>query len=138
MSVPLHEQRENRHLTHRRMERWIRLQQFVYGLPSDYSYAVCVRQAQTEDEKDGRHESRALVKVGWMSWYGFGRGADPQHSLAVALLETSEALSANGTSVFLHRVKRWIVAGLGMLRLKAAKETKAGPREEEQTDLLAS
>jgi hypothetical protein len=28
---------DNRQLLCRRMERWLRLQQFVYGLPDDYS-----------------------------------------------------------------------------------------------------
>lgn len=92
------------HLTHKRLDRWIRLQQFVYGLPDDYSYAVV-----TSSPGYGRKcESHALVKVGWMSWYGYGRANERQHSLAVALLETSEALSANSSTVYLHQAGRWL------------------------------
>ena len=93
---------ERKHFTHKRLERWIRLQQFVYGLSDDYSYAVCT------SEKDGVAESRALVTVGWMTWFGHGKGADRQHALALALLEASEALSSNGTRVFFHGISRWI------------------------------
>lgn len=91
---------DRRNQTHKRMDRWIRLQQFVYGLPDEYSYAICVR------ESDGAFESHSLVKVGWMSWFGRGAGADRQHSLAVALLDTTEALSANSTAALMHRVVR--------------------------------
>jgi hypothetical protein len=95
--VPLADRRNQ---THKRMDRWIRLQQFVYGLPEDYSYAICVR------ENGGSFESHSLVRVGWMSWYGRGIGADRQHSLAVALLGTTEALSANSTAALVHRIGR--------------------------------
>jgi hypothetical protein len=84
---------------HKRMERWIRLQQFVFGLPDDYAYAVCL-----SGGPGGRQKSFSLVRVGYMSWFGTGAGADRQHSLAVALLNTEEAISANSTSVFLHRM----------------------------------
>lgn len=95
--VPLADRRNQ---THKRMDRWIRLQQFVYGLPDDYSYAICVK------ESAGSFESYSLVKVGWMNWFGRGFGSDRQHSLAVALLSTTEALSANSTATLLHKVQK--------------------------------
>lgn len=95
--VPLADRRNQ---THKRMDRWIRLQQFVYGLPDDYSYAICVR------EDNGLFESHSLVRVGWMNWFGRGAGADRQHSLAVALLGTTEALSANPTAAIVHKIGR--------------------------------
>lgn len=93
--VPLADRRNQ---THKRMDRWIRLQQFVYGLPDEYSYAICVK------ESGGSFESHSLVKVGWMNWFGRGTGVDRQHSLAVALLGTTEALSANSTATLVHKV----------------------------------
>jgi len=90
---------DKRNAIHKRMERWIRLQQFVFGLPDDYSYAVCL----TENHA-GTQQSFGLVKVGYMNWFGTGAGADRQHALAVALLNTVEAISSNSTSVFFHRV----------------------------------
>ena len=85
-----------RHFTHKKLERWIRLQQFVYGLPEEYSYAVCVT------EQGGNSESHALV---------------------LALLEAGEALSANSSRVILHKVmhrlthwmfrRKWHVRGAG-------------------------
>ncbi len=107
---------EKRNLVHRRMERWIRLQQFVYGLPDDYSYAVCIRECG-----EGVCESRTLVKVGWMTWFGQGKGTDRQHSLALALLETSEALSSNGTRVFFHGLKSWF---RGLFEIRSVGKTK--------------
>ena len=107
---------EKRHFTHKRMERWIRLQQFVFGLPDDYTYAIC-----TTAGKDGKFRSRTLVKVGWMSWYGDGRGSDRQHSLAVSLLDTVEALSANSSTVFWHTLGKWVSQGFGRLRHKEAR-----------------
>lgn len=120
---------ERRHFTHKRLERWIRLQQFVYGLPDDYSYAVCT------SERNGQAESRALVTVGWMTWFGQGRGADRQHSLALALLEASEALSSNGTRVFLHGFTRWVWS---RLRPTHRAETGASENTSEGVDRLAS
>jgi hypothetical protein len=93
--VPLADRRSQ---THKRMDRWIRLQQFVYGLPDDYSYAICLK------ENGSSFESHTLVRVGWMNWYGSGAGVDRQHSLAVALLGTTEALSANPTATLMHTV----------------------------------
>jgi hypothetical protein len=95
--VPLADRRNQ---THKRMDRWIRLQQFVYGLPDDYSYAICMK------EGGDSFEAHSLVRVGWMSWYGRGQGADRQHGLAVALLGTSEALSANSTATLMHKLGR--------------------------------
>lgn len=92
---------DKRNLTHKRLERWIRLQQFVYGLPDDYSYAI------RTSEVNGKSVSRTLVRVGWMTWYGEGRGADRQHSLAISLLDTTEAISGNSTRVFFHNIKKW-------------------------------
>ncbi len=121
------EPQEKQHLTHKRMERWIRLQQFVYGLPDDYVYAVCTT------ENGGRAESHALVTIGWMTWFGRGRGTDRQHSLALALLDTSEALSANSTKVFLHGLSRWLTRGFQALRpipteRGSGQEKEAGPQ----------
>jgi hypothetical protein len=90
---------DKKHQSHRRMERWIRLQQFVYGLSDDYSYAICVK------EGGGRYESHALVRVGWMNWFGRGAAGERQHSLASALLATSEAISSNPSAVVLHRIQ---------------------------------
>jgi hypothetical protein len=112
---------ERRHFTHKRLERWIRLQQFVYGLPDDYSYAVCTT------ERDGRAESRALVTVGWMTWFGHGKGADRQHALALALLEASEALSSNSTRVFFHGLSRWFLRRLRPAKPVPARSTEAEP-----------
>jgi hypothetical protein len=124
---------EKRHQTHKRLERWIRLQQFVYGLPDDYSYAVCTT------EREGKFESRALVSVGWMTWFGHGMGPDRQHSLSVALLEASEAFSANGTKVFFHGVGRLVMDWLEAIRMVQGKANEAvGGEEVEQSDRLAS
>jgi hypothetical protein len=95
--VPLADRRNQ---THKRMDRWIRLQQFVYGLPDDYSYAICMKESKNV------FETHSLVRVGWMNWYGRGLGADRQHGLAVALLGTSEALSANSTATLMHKIAR--------------------------------
>lgn len=126
------EAHEKRNLIHRRMERWIRLQEFVYGLPDDYSYAVCIREVGS-----GVCESRALVKVGWMSWFGQGKGSDRQHSLAVALLETSEALSSNSTTVFFHGIRRWFRNLFGVLRFSStiSPKVKATPKPFEEDRL---
>lgn len=106
---------DKKHLTHKRMERWIRLQQFVYGLPADYSYAVCVK------ETPSGHECRTFVKVGWMAWFGRGEGSDRQHSIAVALLNTAEAVSLNSSAVFLHRMKSVLRSRLIFWKAKAAR-----------------
>ncbi|HEY8280530.1 MAG TPA: hypothetical protein VIH99_12950 [Bdellovibrionota bacterium] len=123
---------ERRHLTHKRMERWIRLQQFVYGLPEEYAYAVRI------STRNGRTESSALVTVGWMSWFGRGLGSDRQHSLGLALLNASEALSANGTRLFLHNVARWLLSCLNVFRpRREASRRSELPAEIDHTDLLA-
>jgi hypothetical protein len=90
---------DRRNAIHKRMERWIRLQQFVFGLPDDYSYAVFL-----SGSPDGHQKSFSLVRVGCMNWYGAGSGADRQHALAVALLNTEEAISANSTNVFFYHL----------------------------------
>jgi hypothetical protein len=127
---------EKRHFTHKRMERWIRLQQFVFGLPDDYAYAIC-----TTAQKNGKFHTRTLVKVGWMSWYGDGRGADRQHSLAVSLLDTQEALSANSSTVFWHTLSKWVSQGFGRRRRKeqayTAAPSAAMSPEEKQLELMA-
>jgi hypothetical protein len=127
---------EKRHFTHKRMERWIRLQQFVFGLPDDYSYAIC-----TTADKNGEFRSRTLVKVGWMSWYGDGRGSDRQHSLAVSLLDTEEALSSNSSTVFWHTLSKWVSQGFGRLRRKEGAGLPSAPAamtaEEKQLELMA-
>jgi hypothetical protein len=91
---------DKRHLLHKRMERWIRLQQFVYGLPDDYSYAI------RATDHNGESECRALIRVGWMSWYASARGSDRQHALALSLLETSEAICRSPYKVFMHLLRR--------------------------------
>jgi len=126
---------ERRHFTHKRMERWIRLQQFVFGLPDDYSYAIC-----TTTEKNGKFRSRSLVKVGWMSWYGDGRGSDRQQSLAVSLLDTVEAISANSSTVFWHSVSKWMNQSFRRLRRRAPAPgvaNAAETAEEKQLELMA-
>ncbi|RYZ99555.1 MAG: hypothetical protein EOP11_19310 [Proteobacteria bacterium] len=134
-------QAERRHFTHKRMERWIRLQQFVFGLPDDYSYAIC-----TSAKGDGQFQSRTLVKIGWMSWYGDGVGGDRQHSLSVSLLDAAEALSANSSTVFWHSVSKWMKRGLRRISRGRELETageiqKPSPaglsNEEKQLELLA-
>jgi hypothetical protein len=120
--VPLADRRNQ---THKRMDRWIRLQQFVYGLPEDYSYAICVK------ENSGSFESHSLVRVGWMNWYGRGFGVDRQHSLAVALLETTEALSANSTAALMHKVQK-----IGRL-FRFGRKSKSSARPSVQGEQLA-
>ena len=126
---------ERRHFTHKRMERWIRLQQFVFGLPDDYSYAIC-----TTAKKDGRFRSRSLVRVGWMTWFGDGHGADRQHSLAVSLLDTAEARSSNSSAVFWHSIRKWVMQGFGR-RHRRGEVALTAPAvnsvEERQLELLA-
>lgn len=132
MEAPLF---ERRHFTHKRMERWIRLQQFVFGLPDDYSYAIC-----TTATPDGKFRSRTLVKVGWMTWFGDGRGTDRQHSLAVSLLDTTEALSSNSSAVFWHTLSKWVSQGLGRIRRgkrKPAPVLAHDSREEKELELMA-
>jgi hypothetical protein len=90
---------DKKHQNHKRMERWIRLQQFVYGLSDDYSYAICVK------ESAGFYESHALVRVGWMNWFGRGAAGERQHSLASALLAASEAISSNPSAIVLHKIQ---------------------------------
>ena len=116
---------ERRSFTHKRLERWIRLQQFVYGLPDDYAYAV------RSLERGGVAESHALVTVGWMTWFGSAKGTDRQHSLALALLEASEALSANGTRAFLHEVSRWVWSRLRPARV-VSPAREAPPAEDQR------
>jgi hypothetical protein len=123
---------DKRHFTHKRLERWIRLQQFVYGLPDDYSYAVCV----SGGDSSGKPVSRSLVNVGWMSWYGEGVGTDRQHALAVSLLNTTEALSSNSTTVFFHKLNRIISRGLRCFRARP-KTAAVGVEEKTETELLA-
>lgn len=113
---------DRRHFVHKQMERWIRLQQFVFGLPEDYSYAVCVR-----ENFSGQQESSALVRVGSMSWFGHGAGADRQHALAVTLLNTVEAITANSTSVFFHKFTK--VLGLNKRDSRRKRDSKNGTRE---------
>jgi hypothetical protein len=117
---------DKRHFTHKRLERWIRLQQFVYGLPDDYAYAVCTT------ERAGGAESRALVTVGWLTWFGHGKGTSRQHALALALLDASEALTSNSTRVFWHGLSRWVWRRLGLPRATArsvaAEEQRADER----------
>lgn len=109
---------DGRNPVHKRLDRWIRLQQFVFGLPEDYSYAVRIG-----NFAEGRAESRVVVSVGWMTWFGQGRGSDRQHAIAVALLHTMEALSANGTAVFFHRLSKFF----GFWRGKAARLPESSP-----------
>lgn len=91
---------DKRHLLHKRMERWIRLQQFVYGLPEDYSYAIRVT-----DDLSGAH-CTTFVRMGWMTWFGRARGTDRQHALALSLMETSEAICNSPQKMFLHIFRR--------------------------------
>jgi hypothetical protein len=124
---------ERRHFTHKRMDRWIRLQQFVFGLPDDYSYAIC-----TTAQPDGSFRSRSMVKVGWMTWYGDGRGNDRQHALAVALLGSAEALSSNSTLVFWHSVAKRMRSAFRRLRRKELPAKAApGHRDANDVELLA-
>lgn len=122
--VPLADRRNQ---THKRMDRWIRLQQFVYGLPDDFSYAICVR------EEGAILESHSLVRVGWMSWFGRGVGSDRQHSLAVALLGANEALSSNSTAALVHKVGRFFRFG----RRRGAIRGAIGRERAEAGELLA-
>ena len=113
---PAPEPTERRHYAHRRVERWVRLQQFVYGLPDDYAYAVCLR------ERDGRSESATLVSVGWLTWFGRARGADRQHALALALLEMREAYTSSGGRIFWQTVKSWFLRRLRGTRARVESE----------------
>ena len=114
-SAPLHPLfHDKRHLLHKRMERWLRLQQFVYGLPDDYAYAMRLTDTR------GETQCRTLVRMGWLTWYGAARGGDRQHALALALLETSEALCANAYQAFFHSVKRSFRRVWRALRAKPA------------------
>ena len=112
-----------RHFTHKRMERWIRLQQFVYGLPEDYAYAVC----STMPSARGPAEARALVTVGWMTWFGSGKGSDPQHALALALLNADGALSTNGPRAFLHRLRAWLFRRLRFFPWRRGEAKRSAP-----------
>lgn len=98
----IHEFLDKKHVLYRRMERWLRLQQFVYGLPADdYAYAIHA------SDRAGLSTCRSLVRVGWFTWYGVGHAMDRHQALASALLETSEAVSANPYRVFLFSATRW-------------------------------
>lgn len=125
---------DKRNFVHKRMDRWIRLQQFVFGLPEDYSYAICAT-----ENLDGTHEARTLIRVGWMSWYGQGVGADRQHALAVALLNTTEALSTNSTNVFWYRVNRIISSSFRIFkyRERALPQGTAAPDSHDSRELMA-
>lgn len=107
MAVRQHEEAkmsgsDKRGVVHRRLERWVRLQQFVYGLPDDYTYAVCTR--ASGDQFVGK----SLVKVGWMTWFGEGRGPDRQHAIAISLLETTDAVTASSYRMLWHAARRWV------------------------------
>lgn len=103
-SVPAVGAAEKRNLVHKRLDRWIRLQQFVYGLPDDYSYALVV----SHPSGGARARSRSLVRVGWMSWFGEGSAVDRHQALAVSLLNASEALSSSASAVYLHQAFRLV------------------------------
>lgn len=122
---------ERRHVTHKRMERWIRLQQFVYGLPEDYAYAICLR------EHGGRVHGHVLIRVGWLTWFGFGKGADRQHALALALLDTQEAWTSNGSRLVLFKVRAWCLRTLAFLRLAGAVPSSAEKEGGDGQDRLA-
>jgi hypothetical protein len=107
---------DRRHYAHKRVERWIRLQQFVYGLPDDYAYAVCIR------ERAGRAESATLVSVGWLTWFGRAKGADRQHALALALLEMREAITSSSGRIFWQTVRTWLRRRLLGARIRVESE----------------
>ncbi len=115
---------ENGRTVHKRMERWLRLQQFVYGLSADYSYAVRMT------NQSGGNESHVLVKLGWINWYGKGCGANALQALGVALLETVEAVSANSTAVFLHNLLKFV--GVNRYRRKVVGLVPAETMEERE------
>lgn len=104
---------DKKHLLYRRMERWVRLQQFVYGLPDDFSYSVHAT------EKGGVFTCRTLVRAGWMSWYGVGKATDRQQALSLALLQASEAISANAYKVFFYSLSKWLGARWRFTRARA-------------------
>jgi hypothetical protein len=93
---------DKKNLLYHRMERWVHLQQFVYGLGDDFSYSVYA------SENGGICTCRTLVRIGDMSWFGEGSAADRQQALAQALIATSEAISANSYRVFCFSVSKWL------------------------------
>ena len=82
-----------------RVERWIRLQQFLHELDSDYSYAMRFF------ERDQRWDSCTLISSGGLTWFGRARAKDRQKGLASALMEAGEALSSNCLNVFFFKLK---------------------------------
>ncbi len=122
---------DKRHLMHKRMERWMRLQQFVYGLPDDYAYAIHSK------DVGGRCVTKVLVQVGWMSWFGEGKGVDRQHSLAISLLDTTEALSSNSSTVMVHSVMKWFSRFLRRFSGQRHSRPSLASREEESQNLMA-
>ncbi|MGE3262417.1 MAG: hypothetical protein AB7K68_11610 [Bacteriovoracia bacterium] len=122
---------DKKHLLYRRMERWVRLQQFVYGLPDDFSYSVHAT------ENSGVVTCRTLVRVGWMSWYGVGKAADRQQALSVALLETSEAISANAYKVFFYSLSKWLGARWRFTKLPARSNLPKLMKNARENELLA-
>lgn len=123
---------DKKHLLYRRMERWVRLQQFVYGLPGEFSYSV------HSTEEGGVATCRTLVNVGWMSWYGVGRAPDPQQALALALLETSDAITASAHKVFFYSVAKWLKRGWRRIRGAGNSAGPAPQTEGNESRLLAS
>lgn len=120
---------DSRQLLCRRMERWLRLQQFVYGLPDDFSYSVRTR------EGNGQVDCHTLVKSGWMTWYGHGRAVDSQQALALALQETGAALSANFYRLMFHSFLARARSLWARVRRREVKVVEAGA---EGAELLAS
>lgn len=117
-----------RQLLCKRMERWLRLQQFVYGLPDDFSYSVRTR------ERNGVVDCYTLVKAGWMTWYGHGRAVDGQQALALALKETGAALSAGFYRILFHRFTLRMRSLWAQLRGRGTRVAEAGA---ESAELLA-
>jgi hypothetical protein len=121
---------DRRHFVHKRLDRWIRLQQFVYGLPDDYSYAACIAGRDVAS-------SQVLVNVGWMCWFGQGKGAHRQHALAVSLLHSEEAASASPSAVFFHRLQRIVRSVQNVFNRKERKKGLPVSRALEERELLA-
>ncbi|MGZ3694038.1 MAG: hypothetical protein ACXWQO_07545 [Bdellovibrionota bacterium] len=105
---------DEKQMLFRRMERWVRLQQFVYGLSDDFCYSVFA------SKDSGISTCRTLVRVGEMSWYGEGRAADQEQALSLALVATSEAISASSYKVFMYSLTKWLRSFWGLFRRKPA------------------
>ena len=93
---------------HETTTKWIAINQFIYELPQDFSYAISISRNSSHEH---RIDSRLRINIGSMNWQGTGVGKSEVNCISNAL-KFSKRRSALTFSSIMRTFRKKVISVL--------------------------